>query len=355
MKRIFYFATAAFAACAMLVSCDKDDDKKPNNPPTPDPDQPTKLATPSVTYEVGETEVTVSWEAVANAASYEYTVDGGTATTTEETTFTLAVADLAAGNHTVSVTALPEDGSEEYTKSDAGTATFNIEEVQEPIIMPEEFAPYIGVWTVTTTQTMNVTQESVTFDNQPMTFDVNIAWDEIGGSLIMTGFSATMEELMGGEIAAQILPDETGKIYICGGDLGIDLAQLDPSLSGYSLSWVPMFPLQGSVSCAVPGDSPIAAYELTMNVDENTMTATGVTMDFGEQTGTQKMQAFDLVGMGPQNFSLLVQQSPAGDFTFTKISNNSPAPATSVNYRLPVTLTLTSNALSAMTISPIAR
>ena len=357
MKRIFYFATAAFAACAMLVSCDKDDDKKPNNPPTPDPDQPTKLATPSVTYEVGETEVTVSWEAVANAASYEYTVDGGTATTTEETTFTLAVADLAAGNHTVSVTALPEDGSEEYTKSDAGTATFNIEEVQGPITMPDEYADYVGTWNVTTTKTLvaATTQgESDRIDETPMTIEnVSIAWSETEGFLLMTGFTA-FETVLGSSIPAYIVPDEAGVLNIAGVQLNFDLGELKPDYSGYMTTWCPMYMTEEGLGVAFSHGGMIPAYALTMSEDGNTITADGVDLQFSDGS-THTVEAYDLVGLSSQYYTLLNANSPAGTFTFTKTGNNAPAPATSVSPLLPVTMTLTSNALSSMMASPIAR
>ena len=357
MKRIFYFATAAFAACAMLVSCDKDDDKKPNNPPTPDPDQPTKLATPSVTYEVGETEVTVSWEAVANAASYEYTVDGGTATTTEETTFTLAVADLAAGNHTVSVTALPEDGSEEYTKSDAGTATFNIEEVQGPITMPDEYADYVGTWNVTTTKTLvaATTQgESDRIDETPMTIEnVSIAWSETEGFLLMTGFTA-FETVLGSSIPAYIVPDEAGVLNIAGVQLNFDLGELKLDYSGYMTTWCPMYMTEEGLGVAFSQGGMIPAYALTMSEDGNTITADGVDLQFSDGS-THTVEAYDLVGLSSQYYTLLNANSPAGTFTFTKTGNNAPAPATSVSPLLPVTMTLTSNALSSMMASPIAR
>ena len=357
MKRIFYFAAAAFAACAVMVSCDKDDDKKPNNPPTPDPDQPTKLATPSVTCEVGETEVTVSWEAVANAASYEYTVDGGTATTTEETTFTLAVADLAAGNHTVSVTALPEDGSEEYTKSDAGTATFNIEEVQGPITMPDEYADYVGTWNVTTTKTLvaATTQgESDRIDETPMTIEnVSIAWSETEGFLLMTGFTA-FETVLGSSIPAYIVPDEAGVLNIAGVQLNFDLGELKPDYSGYMTTWCPMYMTEEGLGVAFSQGGMIPAYALTMSEDGNTITADGVDLQFSDGS-THTVEAYDLVGLSSQYYTLLNANSPAGTFTFTKTGNNAPAPATSVSPLLPVTMTLTSNALSSMMASPIAR
>lgn len=368
MKRIFYFAAAAFAACAVMVSCDKDDDKKPNNPPTPDPDQPTKLATPSVTCEVGETEVTVSWEAVANAASYEYTVDGGTATTTEETTFTLAVADLAAGNHTVSVTALPEDGSEEYTKSDAGTATFNIEEVQEPITMPDELAPYVGTWSLQTTAYMmwvdipgreGYVQPEIT--NEPLNMTVEVAWDEINGMLVMTGLSPL--EAVTGPVPIVMGYAEDSNMYIWTNlEVEYDLGQINSQLQGYNLFWqgIADFTEDGYGYSTLTGDGMFNTYTVTIADDGNTMTATGATasakakLEDGTVVDLEgPWVAIDLGGVSAQGSTILTaddqSQMPAGDFAFTKTSNSVSAMAAMKI----ISTELNRNLVASMTVSPM--
>ncbi len=155
----------ALAACT-VISCEKEDPKDPGTPGGGDDTTPTKLATPNVKAEVGETEVLVSWEAVANAASYEYTVDNGAATAIEATSVTLAVADLGAGNHTVSVTALPAEGSKDYTKSDAGTCSFNIKEEEGDDPNPptgdvsEDLKEWIGTYSATSTQQVEFVNNS---------------------------------------------------------------------------------------------------------------------------------------------------------------------------------------------------
>ena len=361
MKRIFYFAAVAFAACAVMVSCDKDDDKKPNNPPTPDPDQPTKLATPSVTCEVGETEVTVSWEAVANAASYEYTVDGGTATTTD-------VADLAAGNHTVSVTALPEDGSEEYTKSDAGTATFNIEEVQEPITMPDELAPYVGTWSLQTTAYMmwvdipdmeGYVQPEIT--EQPLNMEVEVTWDEINGTLVMTGLSPL--EVATGPVPIVMGYAKDNNMYIWTNlEVEYDLGQINSQLQGYNLFWqgIVDFTEQGYGYSTLSGEGLFNTYTVTLAGDGNTMTATGATASASAklEDGTVvdlegQWVAIDLSGKSAQGSTILTadgqSQMPAGDFTFTKTSNSVSAMAAMKI----ISAELNRNLVASMTVSPM--
>ncbi len=105
MKRIFYFATAAFAACAMLVSCEKDNQSTTSR----------ALAAPVLTVETTENSFTVSWEAVANAENYSYVFQNEAEETTSETSVTFS--DLENGTYTVKVKANAPAGSEEYTDS----------------------------------------------------------------------------------------------------------------------------------------------------------------------------------------------------------------------------------------------
>lgn len=327
MKRIFYFAAAAFAACAVMVSCDKDDDKKPNNPPTPDPDQPTKLATPSVTCEVGETEVTVSWEAVANAASYEYTVDGGTATTTEETTFTLAVADLAAGNHTVSVTALPEDGSEEYTKSDAGTATFNIEESTEPVEPTAELAEWLGTYTVNATRQVELYEGAQYVEmrmvEEPESFEITIEPSTDANFVFVYGFSRVDASI---PAWATLFSDkESGEII----GLGL-LAESYPvgEVQGSQLAYYGIFEdkTDGNGVGIVSG----LQYTFIFQNDGSSITSVPADVYFSDtQENPYYVVATDVMSASGQQLSLWYNEYPvrlpAGEFTLTKTDTSAPA------------------------------
>ena len=81
----------------------------------------TALATPTVTATVDVNKVTVSWEAVANAANYTVTFDGKETTTAD---YEVVFEDLKYDTpYTVSVVANPVDDSELYRSSEAGTAS----------------------------------------------------------------------------------------------------------------------------------------------------------------------------------------------------------------------------------------
>lgn len=94
-----FFQLMAVAAMALAVGCSSDDDPVPAPVPTPDPTpnpNVTALATPApVKGEVKDTEFSVSWPAVANAAGYTYTVNGANPTSVAGTEVT--VTGLTAG------------------------------------------------------------------------------------------------------------------------------------------------------------------------------------------------------------------------------------------------------------------
>jgi len=93
MKKIF--SMMAIALMAFAAGCGSDDDPAPTPNPTPDPGV-TTLATPSpVQGEVKDTQFTVTWPAVANAAGYTYTVNGADPVTIAGTSAT--VTGLTAG------------------------------------------------------------------------------------------------------------------------------------------------------------------------------------------------------------------------------------------------------------------
>ncbi len=105
------------------------------------------LGTPEVsvapsTVNVGtEQEVTVSWPAVANAASYDVTFNGQTMNRTE-TTLTLSAADvalLAAGRYEITVVAKPMD-TEHYADSAPGAGELEIKAVGAATTLTWDFS-----------------------------------------------------------------------------------------------------------------------------------------------------------------------------------------------------------------------
>lgn len=108
-----YFSMMAIALAAFAVGCSSDDDPVVTPTPDPNPDTPTVLATPAPVVDqasVTETGFTVSWPAVANAASYKYTVNDGAEQSAAVNNVTLS--GLTAGtSYTVKVKAVSGDTS----------------------------------------------------------------------------------------------------------------------------------------------------------------------------------------------------------------------------------------------------
>ena len=90
---------------------------------------PTALATPVVTAVAKENTVTLTWEAVENAASYSITVGTEMPVVTEETTYTFT--GEYETEYTFNVVAVPAD-EEKFAASEAGVATATTEAEPQP-------------------------------------------------------------------------------------------------------------------------------------------------------------------------------------------------------------------------------
>ncbi len=115
MKKYFYLMMAAVAGFTM-TSCDAAEDAI-------DDIVANDLATPApVAAAVGEDSATITWDAVANATTYAYTVNDGDEQTTTETSISLT--DLEAETtYTVKVKA-QYPGSIYFNESDYGSVSF---------------------------------------------------------------------------------------------------------------------------------------------------------------------------------------------------------------------------------------
>lgn len=306
MKKILYYASIVLTASAVMVSCQKDEDNG-------NVSEPEKLATPVVRAEVGETEVTVSWEAIANAASYSYTVDSDEAITTVDTSITLAVADLSVGNHTVSVIALPEEGSEQWLESDAASAIFNIE--PGPDDVPAVYAPWVGTWTVTTTQSLEWVDApnnpgflAPQYINDPMTFDVEIYYDSEKRVIFMTGWTPS-EASFGQEMPVSVDVNDMGYLEMYSG------VEIGSTGDGDKLTWLAM-----DETCQFVSDELFAAYTCMLKGDvaEGLPTTIEVEEASGELTEVT-VNSLDLYGISEAGVGLYAQSaSPAGSFTMTR-------------------------------------
>lgn len=326
MKRIFYFAAMALAACAVMVSCEKEETTTKTN----------RLATPQVTATVGETEVSVSWEAIENAVSYEYTVDDGTAENITATSFTIPVADLTIGSHTVSVKAIPEEGAE-YKESRPGTATFNIgggdvPEPLEPGTLISNMSDLIGTWTVTTVGTFawpkdpqNPQYVMAQYTNEPRTFDVTIS--EYGvDTLQMTGWS-----VMGAEIPALIVKDPSGQTNGIG---LVTMVTVGEAQEGTIPTWYAV-DVEGS---GFP-QQPLLAYVFSMRED-GTVVGSAMTYNLKYTDGTTadvtvaSYEIYPIAVDGSGNYNIYAEVcdgAAGGDFTMVK-KNAAPAAGPAVDF-----------------------
>ena len=340
----------ALAACAVMVSCEKEETTTKTN----------RLATPQVTATVGETEVSVSWEAIENAVSYEYTVDAGAAQSITTTSFTIAVADLAEGSHTVSVVALPEEGSE-YKESRPGSATFEI--LGEPTEMPQEYAPYVGTWAVSSSDKINWVENPddnryvmAQLTESPINFNVTIAWDGINEVLTMTGWSP-MEAYFGA--LPTILDFYEGDMCILTNVMLMeDMSEISSELAGFSMMVVGLADLgeeYGISSLTAEGLVPT----YVLSIDGDGMTGTGITTTVTvrkEDGSTENVEAdfvaCDVTASSAQGNMVLAGSDdniPAGTFIFTKTSS-----AVSINSSISIiSAELNKNMAAAMTVSPM--
>lgn len=337
MKRIFYFAAMALAACTVISCEEKEDPKDPGTPGGGDDTTPTKLATPNVKAEVGETEVLVSWEAVANAASYEYTVDNGAATAIEATSVTLAVADLGAGNHTVSVTALPAEGSKDYTKSDAGTCSFNIEEEGDDPNPPtgdvsEDLKEWIGTYSATSTQQVEFVNNNGSLGMNLLdggaTFEITIEASEDPNYVYVYGFSKVDSSI---PAIATIFTNEDGSLKALG--LLADSQPITQDNEGYDMAYYGVCDRSGTLTF-VTG----LPYTFAFINNGGTITSEAYQGALNEAgTDLFKVVATDLFSSDGQYiniyYSNLPVQIPAGVITLTKSSSNAPAANFNSNMR----------------------
>ena len=100
-------------------------------PTVVEPEKPTVLATPVVTAVAKENTVTLTWEAVENAAAYSITVGTEMPVVTEETTYTFT--GEYETEYTFNVVAIPAD-EEKFAASEAGVATATTEAA--PVVEP---------------------------------------------------------------------------------------------------------------------------------------------------------------------------------------------------------------------------
>lgn len=122
MKPIAFAILIASAITVATVSCDRNDE---------DEHEKAQLQTPEPTVsDLTGSGFTVSWEAVANAGSYEYRLNGSEPVSVDATSETFS--GLASGDYRIEIRAIAAD-REKYTDSEWGSVSATLEEPESDI------------------------------------------------------------------------------------------------------------------------------------------------------------------------------------------------------------------------------
>lgn len=222
MRKILYYAGMALIATSVLVACNQDDVGK--TPDTPGGGGGTvRLAVPQPSFtDTTETSVTVTWEAIPNAASYTYALNGTEGTTTEPQ---YVIETPNTGDYSFRVKAVPAEGSTEYTESQwSPTITYNFQGFSSGPV--EALSQWFGTYTVTSEYGIlaqsDATQQGVAISKVSESVTLNITISEYpyeGGDSIayITGWSswasAGCEGWEGESIPGWGMIDTDGNLY----------------------------------------------------------------------------------------------------------------------------------------------
>lgn len=315
MKKIFYYAAMALAVSAVMVSCEK------KNEDTPEPSKKVRLATPEVTATVDAENgvVTVEWGKVENAVSYEYKVDAGTETPSTELSFTLNVADLKAGDHTVEVKAIPAEDSEEYNESNWGSASFTIEENTEPVEPSEDLKEWLGTYTVTATRQVELYQGAEYIEmkmvEDPMNFEITIEPSTDPNYVFVYGLSVADPQV---PAVAAIFSDSETKEPV-GLGLFVETQPIAEDQDGNEIAFYPIFEGVDKYVGIVTG----CPYSFIFINDGSSIKSVAYKGSFDEeQTDTFTVVATDIMSTSGGSIWLYYdsfpQRLPAGEFTLVK-------------------------------------
>ncbi|HIZ84967.1 MAG TPA: hypothetical protein IAC04_00545 [Candidatus Coprenecus stercoravium] len=332
MRKILFYTAMTFAAISVMTSCDPVD--KPDDPQ--ENGDKTQLFTPSPALKSQtRTSFTVEWAAIENAVSYTCMLNGelyGNDTATNETE--LVFFGLEPGTYVVSVRANAQLGSQ-YSNSEWGSYTHTLtgSGTDTTVVIPDEYQPYIGEWTMTSSKTLkctwnnDMTDYDMTLSESSMTFDVTIAYDADEECAKITGMSKVIDEygfdVEEIEAFAQVLSN--GSFGLIGGWEIPSRLNAYFMLPEFTATWSGYYDLDGEIIPLYNGGEIYYAYTLTMNQDNTEMSGEGVTYTINETP--RQICAFDIAGISlaenggyyyyPYD-QTMNYGSPAGTFTFTK-------------------------------------
>ena len=283
--------------------------------------EPQKLDTPELSIEQQGENLVISWTAVENAASYKYVLDQEAPATTEELSVTFAMADLAVGEHSVSVTALPEEGSEEFLESDPATGNFTI----SGDTPDADFSEWLGTYTMTSTHTLEFGVDdqnylTMNYYDEPITAEVSIVESEDPDYVYVYGISQLFDsEGNGFPLLASLFYDnyDPNKTY-----LGILTdVKLGEDSEGTDMMSMPI------CDAGAQGLNFVSGCQYAFVIDPETMTTEPYTsqLEGGASFTVVAVDVFGLSGNSVSIYHEIPSYLPAGTFSFEKTSSSSSA------------------------------
>ncbi len=225
---------------------------------------PVALATPVASVTVDGTVATITWNAVENAASYEYNY---LTTPTETTETSVAITQATPGTYEVKIKALPEAGSKEYLASEAATVSFTIE-----VPFEATYDDYLGTWTLVATRTHYFQDDSIgqieQIVDEETYIDVIVHRLEDGEGLvlndgtnlptfILTGLIPDWNDVDNGDVATQLalFVDEDVLSYeLTTSPLGsMDIMSGFPFMEDANIGAADLVDLSISAECSIEG------------------------------------------------------------------------------------------------------
>lgn len=211
------------------------------------------------------------------------------------------------------IVAVNENGEEQLIRENVAT------EAASEGYMPPEYEPWLGSWTLETTQTMSWGNNPETglmgvyFEDIPMAMNVNIEFDQVSGELVMTGLSVSGESNLSQKIRTLCDVDEDGNLCLLAGAAVGTYQQ-------YDLLWLGIGVLEDGTASPLSGGE-YTAYTMIPDSDGVTAVSEASVIDLTNGL-TAVINGYDVFAVdGSGGTAIVSDKAPAGKFTMTRISS----------------------------------
>lgn len=215
------------------------------------------------------------------------------------------------------IVAVNENGEEKLIRENVAT------EAASGGYIPPEYEPWLGTWTMETTQTMRWGSDPATglmgvyFEDIPMSMNVNLEYDEVSGELVMTGLSVSGESNLSQTIRTICDVDEKGNLCLLAGVTAGTYQQ-------YDLQWLGIGVLEDGTASPLSGGEYVA-YTMIPDSDGATAASEAAVIDLVNGL-TAVINGYDVFAVdGSGGTAIVSDKAPAGKLTMTRISSESSA------------------------------